>query len=449
MLLVGSWAPLCAGVRRDAGLVSPAMFAFDRPSRHDGGNGRRHRHLRIRPDRVPAGGARRPGSRLGQGAAQASRRPRRPGDQGASQARSPAEAAGGQGRVQGHGRGRRAAARCHSTGRAGRTERSGPGRRPGGGPATGPSTTAVSSGPTSTGRWPPGSADLVVLAPRPGARRAGRVVRRWRSTAGCSTGAPRPCSSWPSGGPDVPTGPELGRSGGHAPPAHPDGPPGHARPHRRPRHRDGSSARRRARPAIPVRIYRQFGTGIGTGRRREPPPAIVYFHGGGWVTGDLDSHDASCRLLAAVSGCIVVAVDYRLAPEDPFPAAVDDALAAYAWVQRHSDEVGHADGQVGVMGDSAGGNLAAVVALRDPRRSGTGAIRRPAPGGPGPGLPGPRRPARLGVDPDPGRRVLPHPWRAWSSSGPATLPDRSHWESGRRSRPCWPTTTAVWPRPWW
>jgi acetyl esterase len=111
-----------------------------------------------------------------------------------------------------------------------------------------------------------------------------------------------------------------------------------------------------------LRIYRQFGIGIdaGSGSR---PGAIVYFHGGGWVTGDLDSHDSSCRLLAAASGCIVVAVGYRLAPEAPFPAAVDDAIAAYGWVQRHSDELGHAPGQVGVMGDSAGGNLAAVVAL--------------------------------------------------------------------------------------
>ena len=117
-------------------------------------------------------------------------------------------------------------------------------------------------------------------------------------------------------------------------------------------------------PAIPLRVYRQFGTGIGGdagGGSR--PGAIVYFHGGGWVTGDLDSHDSACRLLAAASGCIVVAVGYRLAPEDPFPAAVDDAIAAYGWVQRHSDELGHAPGQVGVMGDSAGGNLAAVVAL--------------------------------------------------------------------------------------
>ncbi len=112
-----------------------------------------------------------------------------------------------------------------------------------------------------------------------------------------------------------------------------------------------------------VRIYRQFGAGLGTGSGgRDLLPAIVFFHGGGWVTGDLDTHDATCRILAAASRCIVVAVDYRLAPEHPFPAAVDDAVVAYAWVHRHSRELGIADGQVGVMGDSAGGNLAAVVA---------------------------------------------------------------------------------------
>ncbi len=115
---------------------------------------------------------------------------------------------------------------------------------------------------------------------------------------------------------------------------------------------------------IPVRIYRRFGTGVGSGvGLGSRPPAIVYYHGGGWVSGDLISHDASCRMLAAVSGCVVVAVDYRLAPEDPFPAAVDDSLAAYGWVHAHTEELGISEGQVGVMGDSAGGNLAAVVAL--------------------------------------------------------------------------------------
>ncbi len=113
-------------------------------------------------------------------------------------------------------------------------------------------------------------------------------------------------------------------------------------------------------PELPVRIYRRFGVGIGRPRRR--PAAIAYFHGGGWVVGNLDSHDASCRRIAAVTGCVVVAVDYRLAPEHPFPAAVDDCLAAYAWVQRHHAELGTAPGLVGVMGDSAGGNLATVVA---------------------------------------------------------------------------------------
>lgn len=106
---------------------------------------------------------------------------------------------------------------------------------------------------------------------------------------------------------------------------------------------------------IPVRIYRRLG-------RPEPVPAIVYLHGGGWVTGDLDTHDGSCRLLAHESECVVVAVDYRLAPEHPFPAAIDDAVAAYRWVHDHALELGTEPGRVGVMGDSAGGNLAAVVA---------------------------------------------------------------------------------------
>ena len=106
---------------------------------------------------------------------------------------------------------------------------------------------------------------------------------------------------------------------------------------------------------IPVRVYRRLGGPA-------EPPSIVYLHGGGWVVGDLDSHDGSCRLLADVTGCVVVAVDYRLAPEHPFPAAVEDSLAAYRWVQEHHAELGTEAGRVGVMGDSAGGNLAAVVA---------------------------------------------------------------------------------------
>lgn len=106
---------------------------------------------------------------------------------------------------------------------------------------------------------------------------------------------------------------------------------------------------------IPVRIYRRMG-------RPEAIPAIVYLHGGGWVVGDLDTHDATCRLLAHESECLVVSVDYRLAPEHPFPAAIDDAVAAYRWVHQHAGELAVEDNRVGVMGDSAGGNLAAVVA---------------------------------------------------------------------------------------
>ncbi len=125
---------------------------------------------------------------------------------------------------------------------------------------------------------------------------------------------------------------------------------------------------------LELRVYRRFGTGLGTGPRAAQP-GIVYFHGGGWVTGDLDSHDGSCRLLAAVTGCVVAAVDYRLAPEAPFPAAVDDALAAYDWVHEHAEDLGIAPGQVAVMGDSAGGNLAAVVAQRT--RAGAGSAPPP------------------------------------------------------------------------
>jgi acetyl esterase len=106
---------------------------------------------------------------------------------------------------------------------------------------------------------------------------------------------------------------------------------------------------------IPVRVYRPDGDG--------PFPTVVFFHGGGWVIGDLESHDLACRHLARASDCVVVAVDYRRAPEHPYPAAAEDAYAATAWVAANPDAVG-GSGQVAVMGDSAGGNLAASVALR-------------------------------------------------------------------------------------
>jgi len=94
-----------------------------------------------------------------------------------------------------------------------------------------------------------------------------------------------------------------------------------------------------------------------------PLPLVVYFHGGGWVIGDLETHDSPCRFLAANSGAQVLAVDYRLAPEHPFPAAVEDAFAAYVWATGYPDDPPLAVDWVAVGGDSAGANLAAVVCL--------------------------------------------------------------------------------------
>jgi acetyl esterase len=110
--------------------------------------------------------------------------------------------------------------------------------------------------------------------------------------------------------------------------------------------------------AIAVRLYRPLGT--------EPAqvlPVLVYFHGGGWVIGDLDTHDVLCRELANAAGCAIVAVDYRMAPEHRFPTAVDDCLAATYWVHRNAGLLGIDPARLGIGGDSAGGNLAAVVAL--------------------------------------------------------------------------------------
>lgn len=90
-------------------------------------------------------------------------------------------------------------------------------------------------------------------------------------------------------------------------------------------------------------------------------PVLVFYHGGGWVQGDVDTHDGICGKLAKWAGCMVISVEYRLAPEDKFPAGALDAIAAYHWVREHAKSLGGDPARVGVGGDSAGGNLSAVV----------------------------------------------------------------------------------------
>lgn len=106
---------------------------------------------------------------------------------------------------------------------------------------------------------------------------------------------------------------------------------------------------------IPIRIYTPQGSG--------PFPVLVFFHTGGWQVGNLDSQDPLCRRLTNVVGCIVVSVDYRLAPEHPFPAGLQDSFAATQWVASHAPEFQGDPSRIAVVGDSAGANFAAVIAL--------------------------------------------------------------------------------------
>jgi acetyl esterase len=120
--------------------------------------------------------------------------------------------------------------------------------------------------------------------------------------------------------------------------------------------------------AIPLRLYRPLpgrGAAAPASASAGAPalPVLIYFHGGGWVIGDLDTHDTLCRQLANSAGIAVISVDYRMGPEHRFPAAVDDCIAATRWVHAQATMLGLNPNRIGVGGDSAGGNLAAVVAL--------------------------------------------------------------------------------------
>jgi acetyl esterase len=111
-------------------------------------------------------------------------------------------------------------------------------------------------------------------------------------------------------------------------------------------------------PDVPIRVYRPRSLSA-------PAGVLVYFHGGGFIAGSVESHDGTVRELAEGAGCVAVSVEYRLAPEHPYPAPLDDCIAALRWVAAHAAEIGGDPTRLAIGGDSAGGNLAAAVALRN------------------------------------------------------------------------------------
>jgi acetyl esterase len=120
--------------------------------------------------------------------------------------------------------------------------------------------------------------------------------------------------------------------------------------------------------SLPIRVYTPTG--------EAPYPALVFYHGGGWVLGSIESHDAVCRELANLASCVVVSVEYRLAPEYKFPAAVDDAYESLEWVASHATELGIDKDRIAVGGDSAGGNLATVACLITKERNGPNVVHQ-------------------------------------------------------------------------